>query len=347
MSDPVDIGVLDGMTPPLANALRALSFHTTADILRANRRAVAAAVPGLTVEQLRSWQVFAQILEVNGMTPAICNAAVSAGISSLDEFASRSLTQLRLIVASVPPGGVMPTDDDLVECLKDAVRLQSGGVINGTVVDKDGIPVEGVLARCDTIKATTDPRGRFRQTRLRLGAQLTLVLEHPQFGVKTIRDVSAVRLLALQGSRFAFSSRRTKPGALSALRGDRLPPLGSAPIRVDAQTGLPAPNDILRIVSRYANNDVRAASRFLDFVEGAFVVRTYRIPLADLPVGVQSEDDLLREDGPWVRTKVSARQIARRQRLIAAKRKWRGNTVNDVELNRRARAILAALSDEP
>jgi hypothetical protein len=346
MSDPIDIGMLEGMTAPFENTLRTLSFHTTADLLRANRRAVVAAVPDLTVEQLRSWQVFAQILEVNGVTPAICSAALAAGIGSLDEFASRSLTQLRQIVATLPADtGVLPTDDELVAWLKDVVHLKHSGVINGTIVDADGTPVEGVLARCDRIEATTDPRGRFRLTRVRLGLPLTLVLSHPQFGTKTMQEVRAYPLQAIQGTRIAFSRRRTPPRRLSALHGDRLPALGSAPIRVRVQPDAPAPHDILRIVGHYANNDARAVSRFLDFVEDAFVARVYRIPLADLPAGAQVQDDLRYEGGAWVRTQVSAREIERMQRLAAANRNWQGEGVSEADLDRRARAILAALSD--
>src|SRR5512137_459968 len=101
MSDPIDISMLPGMTQEVADALRSLAFHTTSDIIRANRKPLSAVVPGLTMELLRSWQAFAQILEINGIPSAFCSAALAAGIGSLDEFASQSLSRLREILRTV------------------------------------------------------------------------------------------------------------------------------------------------------------------------------------------------------------------------------------------------------
>lgn len=345
MSNPIDISILAGITPVIAADLRSLGFHTTADILRANRKPLVNAVSGLTMERLRSWQVFAQILEIAEIPVEVCGAVVSAGIGSLDEFASRSLSQLRGIVRAVPAmPAPEPTDDKLVEWLKDAVRLMAGGNLNGTVVTSAGVPIAGALAQCQGTEALTDERGRFRHTRLSLGVPLLVTISHPEFGVKRVSNVRASPQQACRGVRFVFPKRRIAPRALSALRGDRLPPVGTAPLRTAAQDRPPEPKDILRVVSRYKNGDAKAVSRFLDFVDGLFVVRTYRIPHAVLPDGAQNMDDLRQDGGKWILTKVTARDVAREQRVIAAQRS-RLPIVSDKELERYGKAILSALSD--
>lgn len=344
MSDPVDVAAVPGIDDALAASLRELGLHTSADLLRTNRQALVAALPQLTLAQVRSWQTWAQLLEVRELPPAICSAALTAGIGSLDELASRPLASWRGIVDTAATGAPV-SDDQLVAWLLDAVRVAGGGVLNGTVVDADGQPVQEVTARCDGVTGLSDARGRFRLVRLRLGVALTLELSHPVRGVKTFREVRATPLQALAGRRFAFNRRRTLPRRLSALHGDRLPPLGSAPVTTAAQQGPPAVHDVLRLIDRYANGDARAASRFFDHADGRFSVRTYRLATAAVAADAVPGDDLRHDGTRWARARVSAREIARLQRLQAARRRWTSAAVTDPELDRRARELLAALTD--
>ncbi len=343
MGNPVDIAVLRGMTPAWDAGLRQLKFHTSADLLRANRTALVAAMPTLPLSQLRQWQAWAQLLEVEGAAPETCDALVAAGIGSLDELSSRRLTQLRTAVAGA---GLTLTDDALAALLQDAVRLKSMGVLNVNVAAPDGQPLAGAVGSCDGVRATSDARGRLRLVRLRLGVPLVLELTHPVLGVKRAGGLRAVPLSALQGVQVAFPRRRTLARPLSALRGDTLPALGSAPFTTAAQTGAPERRDVLRLIDRYSNGDARLASRFFDYADGHFVVRTYRMPQASLPAGLQAGDDVRHDGTHWVRGAVSAQRIEGLARLRAVRKTWRTAAGPDAaELDRYVKHLLDALSD--
>lgn len=343
MSDPVDIAVLPGMTPAWQAALRRLDFHSSADLLRANRRALVEAMPTLPVSQLREWQAYAQFLELAGISPQICGALLAAGIGSLDELSSRRLTQLQPLAAAA---GLTMTDDSLVALLQDAVRLKHLGVLNVNVADADGQPLADVIARCDGLRATSDARGRLRFVRLRLGVPLTLELIHAMLGVKIVKGLRAVPLTALQGVKVAFPRRPTLPRPLSASRGDTLPALGSAPMTTAMQTGLPANNDVLRLIDRYTNGDARMASRFFDYVDGHFVVRTYRMPPTLVPAALEPGDDLRHDGTHWVGGQISAGRIARLQRLRSVKRPWPDTATPSVAaLDRYVKQLLKTASD--
>lgn len=343
MGNPVDIAVLRVMTPEWEAGLRALGFHTSADLLRANRRALVAALPTLTLPQLRQWQAYAQLLEIEGVAPEVCDVLANAGIGSLDELASRKLSQLQAIVAGA---GLAMTDDGLTAILQDAVRLKSLGVLNVNVADADGNPLAGAKASCEGQQGTSDARGRLRFVRVRLGVPLTMELAHPLLGAKVARGLRAAPLTALQGITIAFPRRRAASRSLSALRGDTLPTLGSAPITTAAQAGPPGNNDVLRMVDQYTNGDARMASRFFDYSDGRFIVRTYRVPQALLPAGLQQGDDILHDGSHWLKKHVSARKIARLQRLRSIKRPWPNTSVpTPAQLDKYVKQVLAAASD--
>ena len=343
MGDAVDIAALRGMTPAWDAGLRTLGFHTSADLLRANRGALVTALPALPLAQLRQWQAYAQLLEIDGAAPDLCDALANAGIGSLDELASRKLSQLKALVAGA---GLALADDTLAEILQDAVRLRCLGVLNVNVTDADGNPLAGATVSCEGRQATSDVRGRLRFVRVRLGVPLTMELAHPVKGAKVARGVRAVPLAALQGVTIAFPRRRSASRPLSALRGDNLPAFGSAPISTAAQTGPPGHTDVLRLIDRYANGDARMASRFFDYAEGRFIVRTYRVPQAVLPTGLQEGDDILHDGSHWLKERVSAREIARMQRLRSIKRPWpAASGPSPTQLDKYVKQVLAATSD--
>lgn len=344
MGAPIDIALLPGMTPAWQAGLRTLDFHTSADLLRANRRALVKAMPSLPLAQLREWQAYAQLLEVAGVEPALCAALVAAGIRSLDELSSRRLTQLQALLSAA---GLVLTDDSAAAILQDAVRLNCLGVLNVNVSSADGEPLAGAAAVCDGVHAVSDARGRLRLVRVRLGAPLTLELSHATQGVKRVKGLRAVPLAALQGVRIAFARRPAPARPLSAMRGDALPAFGSAPITTASQPGLPEHIDVLRLVDRYANGDARLASRFFDYADGRFVVRTYRMPQALLPAGLQAGDDLRHDGTGWIGGSVSARRIARLQRVRSVKTPAIGTAAPAAaaQVDRYVKQLLKALSD--
>jgi hypothetical protein len=283
MAGAFGITVLPGVGAATRAALAALDLHVTSDLLRTNRQGLAGLLPGLSMARIRTRQNTSRLLEVEGITPEAGIALQADGVDSPAELTRRSLSRLRGALAGL---ALPPCDEALAAMLLNARTLDLTGVVNGTVLEPRGRPLAGVQARAGGQQTESDGRGRSPLLRLRPGRPVTLTLSHPTRASRIVRNVAVHPSSALVGRRFRMSgltaSSPPVPVRLSALRGDRLPPLGSAPITTEAQAGPPTGADLLAVIDFYANGDARAASLFLDFAEGRFVVRTYRIAAAAL-----------------------------------------------------------------
>jgi hypothetical protein len=318
--------------------LAALSLHSTTDLLRTNRAELVRRLPSLSLAQVLGWQAFAELEEISDIPPAAVAAFRTAGADGLAELAGWTPTRAG---AAFPAASA----DQISAWQKDAVRLLHTGVLNGTVTLRDGTPVEHAEVIVDGEIAVTDARGRFRVARLALDGRFAVTIHHPTLGHRLVTGVRASRSSALLGRTFTLVGRAQAPKVLSELRGERLPPIGSAPITTRSVDTAPAVADILMLIDRYANGDGRVASRFLDFEGGRFVRRTYRIPAADLPAGVQSGDDIVQRGGAWVVGSHSARAVARVVRLRGARRALPPPPTSVAEARRQVRSIAQAMSD--
>jgi hypothetical protein len=334
----VEIADIPGVGPAEAQALAALSLHTADDLLRAERVTLAARVPGLTVERIRRWQGWAELAEIRDLPPASATALQAAGADGVEEFAGWGLARAR---AALPGAG----DEAIVGWITDAVRLVHTGVVNGEVCLRDGSPVDGAAVTVAGRPAVSDARGRFRVLRLALDRTVVVTVHHPALGYRLAPKVAVSRSSALLVRRFVLPGRPAQAPVLSELRGDRLPPVGAAPIAARAEDGAPDPSDILMVIGRHPNGDARAASRFLDFAGGRFLRRVYRIAAADLPAGLRDGDDLEWTGTIWAPARHTAREIARQVRLRALARRFPRAPRSQAELDRFARALARALSD--
>lgn len=329
---------IPGVSAAEARSLAALSLHSTDDLLRTNRAELVRRLPRLTLARVVAWQAFAALAEIRDITPAAVAALHGAGADGLSELAGWTPAR----AAAALPG---ESAEQIVAWQKDAVRLDHTGVLNGTVTLRDGTPVEHAEATVYGQTVVTDARGRFRVARLALDGRFAVTIHHPTLGHRLATGVQASRSSALIGRTFTLVGRPQAPKALSELRGDRLPPVGSAPITTKAVSAAPDPADILMVIDRYANGDARVASRFLDFEGGRFVRRTYRIPSTDLPAGVDAGDDVVQRGGVWTSAPHSARQVARAVRVRAVRRSLPPPPTSKAEARRQVRAVLQAMSD--
>gem|GEM_PF-2837495 len=333
-----DIGSIPGITAAETAALARATLFTTSDLLRANRAAVLRREPAITPDRLRAWQGFAALCEIRDITPADAARLQAAGFGSPDEVAGADLARLRAALAGT-------ADDTILSWVKDAVCLGHTGVINGTVTLRDGRPVEGAAVFAGGTAATTDARGRFRVIRLPLDRPAIGAIHHPALGARLAPKVPVLRTGALEGQSFVLPGRPQPPVALSERLGDRLPPLGGSTMTTRTEPGSPAPDDILMVISRHPGGDARAVSRFLDFAEGRFVRRIYRIPAAALPAGLQDGDDIEWTGSLWALARYSAREIARKTRLRGVRRRYPNPARNAEDMRRQVRAYLRAASD--
>ena len=113
--------------------------------------------------------------------------------------------------------------------------------------------------------------------------------------------------------------------------------------------GVPDRTDILTLLDRYANGDGRCASRFLDFDEGRFVRRIYRIAKAQMTARAKPGTDLVARGAKWVAVpRHSSEAIARNIRARKVISGFRGDPGGSVEAaHARVVAIAAAASDRP
>lgn len=334
----ITIDAIPGVSPAEASALAVLGLATSADLLNTNRAELVRQMPGLTLAKVIEWQAFSELAEIGEIAPAAAAALRAAGADGVSEFASWTLTRAR---AALP----QESDEQIVAWQKDALRLSLLGVINGTICLANGNPVEAAEVTIDGRTVSTNVHGRFRMAYLALDRSFTVTVHHPNYGHKRTTGVRASRTAALVGVRFTLPGRPQVAKALSELVGDALPPVGSAPIATKAITGAPDPLDILLVVDRYPNGDARVASRFLDFADGRFVRRTYRIPVADLPPGLRDGDDLKRTATGWMRTRIPACKIAREVRVRAVRRMAKQGTLTPAKMDRIMKAMFRASSN--
>ncbi len=326
------IADIPGITRADLDALAAVTLHSTDDLLRTERHALVRTVPGLALNEVLRWQAIAALAQVDGLSVADAAALVAAGVGGLDELArwrpSRIQTALPRIDADTASGWSV-----------DAMRLSHTGVVNGNVRLRDGTPVEGAAVRVYGQALTTDARGRFRATRLPLDTTLTIDVHHPDLGFRRVRRVPAVRAGALIATDVQLAGRRQRPTMLSELHGDTLPPLGSAPLTTRVVDGDPDPHDVLVVVAIEGAGDYRVASRFLDFADGRFVRRVYRIPASRVSAIPQRGDDLVADGTGWRVTRLSARQWGRRVERRAFERRFPDPPQTPAEQDAVARAL--------
>ncbi len=310
-----EISGIPGVDPGDVAALAALSLHTTDDLLRTERTALVRRVPGLALETVLHWQAIAALVQVDGLKTADAAALVDAGAGGVDELA----TWVPSRILAVLPG---LDADSAARWAIDAMRISQTGAVNGNVRLRGGEPVEGATVRVGGQSLSTDARGRFRCIRLALDRNLTIEVHHAELGFRRVRNVAVHRAGALVSTDVVLVGRRQSPTVLSELRGDALPPLVSAPMTTKQITDTPESNDVLVVVRAYGNGDYQAASRFLDFVDGRFVRRTYRIAKGAVPVIPQRGDDLVADGAGWRVTKLSAAAIERRRARFAWQKRF-------------------------
>lgn len=332
-----DLSLIPGVTEAEVSALAGLRLYTGDDLLRTNRAELQRRIPGVTLARILGWQAFAELALIEGISPTAAAALRAAGADGLGEFARWPLSRARTAL----PG---ESADQIAEWQKDAVRLSQTGVINGNVLLKDGTPVEAAEVSVGGGALRTDARGRFRAVRLPLGAKLTLTVHHPGLGHKLATNVPVTPARALIGQSFTLAGRPQKPRALSELRGQRLPPIGSAPITARAVAGAPDPADILMAIDSYAGGDMRLASRFLDFEAGRFVRRTYRMRQADLPIGLRPGDDIEWNGTLWALARYSAAEIGRKIRLRGVRQRLPKMPWSDAQMAAAMKALGRAVS---
>lgn len=311
----VRLADIQGIGPVLEAKMNALGLFTSGDLLRSDRRRLAEELVGTSVEQIRAWQSVSELLELDEITLAIAQAFHDQGVESLDEMGRMNLTRLRTVVAAIRANGTIGTsvtDDQAIEWSRDAILLRHTGTLNGTVTGRSAVPVADAEVSCMGIRTSTDARGRFRIRRLPLGSQVLVHFEHEAYTSKSVSTKRVAMPNVLLGATFRLTEKRTpsaKSTLLSELEGDQLPRIRGAAVTTKAQTTLPSQHDLLRVVEVDQQGQIQLASRLLNYENGRFVVRTYRMANATVEGRVVKGTHLRYVSGRWQAVEMSGHAI--------------------------------------
>lgn len=337
----VDVGQVPGMSSVQAQGLNANRIFTTSDLLR-NKRATIVSASGASLAAVRKWQSFSALLEIEGLTPALVETLMAAGVDGIDEYAKKPLATLRTVLAAATPA---LDDEAILKTLLDARKLQFTGVLNGLVVTTNDVPLENATVQCGGETALSDARGRFRMVGLRLGIAHTLTISHAAKKQKIFKTVQVLPPGSVFAQKFKLTGKPAATTRLSLLKGDVLPPFGTAPMSMEQRSEPLSPADRYVFSERYANGDAKVGSLFVDFDNGKFIVRTYRVKKADLPAGAQIGDRMLLENGALTVKKITGGKIGRLSRTEAVRQKYAGKVMTRELISKLAKDVAKALSD--
>jgi hypothetical protein len=294
------VTLIEGLGPATATRLAATGIHFVLDLLRLTPQALHSIVATThSLEQVHHWRLMANLLEIEPMTPQWAEALVAAGVGTVEELSRRDLSWLAQAFAQAQSSGLIPdvpSSDQIGEMQRDATAVFYTGSLTGTVVDSNQAPVVGARVRLGFLETVTNSRGRFRLVRIPLGTTPPLEVlapSLPPLSVAAPLITADPEAVVVQVFRLApASANSTQSLSLSEFDGDLLPAMSGLPVKTEDQD--PAQlrqGDIFMVQKFYKRTpDAMLVSRFRDFRAGEFVVRTARVPTANLPNGIAVKD---------------------------------------------------------
>lgn len=308
MADQLSLSTIEivGIGERAAGDLVKAGIHTVGDLLRVTVRQVHDAVRAhASPQEARAWCQMAAFLQINGMTPAWARALQGAGLAGVSDLQYRGLPDLREIFATADegPASPAPTDAQLFEIVKDATVIANTGAVNGTVVGEGGLPIPEATVQLGKTRTATDARGRFRVMRIALWTRSTAFISHPEYrsGLFPLERVEPS--VSVHARAFELHPRPrgvpAEPEVLMEVRGDRLPPVGDAPVsaREVGRADL-LERDILTVVERSADGGrVKLVSKLLIWEDGRFRVPYCWFEVADVPTPEPGRCFVVRADG--------------------------------------------------
>ncbi len=315
------VSLIEGIGPQIAARLADCGVYTIFDLLRASPPTIHAMVSDrASLEQAAAWRAMAVLLQVETMTTDWAEVLVQGGVMTPSELCARSHADLAQILADGRQAGLSPDELDtstLEELRVDAAVLAHTGAVDVTLRDDAGAAVEGAEARVGGLTARSDPRGRFRIARIRLGQRQTLVVSHPDFRLLTHDlavlniDYRDVAVTVLQLERVAAGAAAQASTRLSEYDGDMLPELAADSFATEARgAGELRDGDLLVLRSVYADGTTaQLTSKFLDWEDGRFIAISFRVPVAGLPAGSALHDHFILRAGAFTKVRMHATRL--------------------------------------
>lgn len=335
------VSEIEGIGPRLAGLLEGAGLHVVGDLLRVPSNSIHAATDKLaSVDQARAWRQMAALLEIPSMNPQWAEALVLAGLCTLTDLASTDFNQFVAHFDQAKATGKIPTVPDaatIAGIMAKATALANTGTVTGTVTDATPTPVAGARVQIGPAFVSTDARGRFRISQLPLRQKLLVVVSHPDRGADR-KVLEAANTDAAIVHAFTLSPD-SLPYHRSQLDGQRLPKDFSAfPVKAEEMpAGAIRQDDLFKVILFYADGrHAKLTSKLLTFDDGVILVHWAKVPLQDLPAGIELRDHLIRRGNGWRKVVMNRQRLLKYKRFLRVKAKHRGRTVPSTLADRRA-----------
>lgn len=322
---PYPVGAIEGIGEALAARLQLYDVIDTNDLLlstASNFHAMVADTSSLEI--VTQWRRMAALLQVEGVDPQIAEALVYGGIRTVEELAWKDRATLTSIFATAAGANRLPaspTDDQILCIVRDATLINSTGFIAGVVLDEAGSSAPGATVRYGSVSATTNERGRFRLLRIPLGRLSALYIDAGDAGIFSESEPRiAVDNETISEQAFQCGVTATPLEDLDEFNGDTLPPFNGPPITTDhKEDAFPRDGDLLYIQRFYDDGThAKLVSWLRAFVNGRFVVRTYKVELTNLP-GESAVSDIIRSTaGELKKTRIRRTRVATYRQIYGA-----------------------------
>jgi hypothetical protein len=340
--------LIEGIGPRTAKRLRPLGLFTVSDLLRVTSRRLHAALDGYaSLNQVNQWKAMAAMLHVYGMNEQWAEALARGGVDSIEELSGRRFDDLMQLLRAAKRRrwiGELPDSSRLATMMQDAMRLTLTGALNGTVVDREGQGISNATVRLGTQSAKTDRRGRFLLLRVRQPTGAPLLIEKHGLRTRQVAEpATALSLYTIQNALYRLEQGASEGPVLSELTGSEVPPFSGQPVRTERQTLESLTVGDIFMLRRFLTRSPEAilVSKFREYRDGVFVVRTYRVPRERLPDNVEERQHLeLTTDGfklfEFTPERMRRRGLIRKmERTVGARPDTRSSVEREADFERR------------
>jgi len=347
-TEPQPASYIEGIGPATASRLESIGVYTVDDLLRGSSHDIHSSVQDVaSLENVEAWRQMAQLLQVRAMTNQWAEALQGAGIDKLSSLHTKSVDELSAIFSTALSSGIIadvPSISTCFEMIHDALELDLTGLLVGTITNAQGEAVPDAKIRVGVQSVATDGRGRFRLMRIPLGHSYRLIVSCDDYRTLEVEGPPIIvhedRLDKVTYTLARRAANEPVP-LLDQFDGDVLPRLTAHAMRsVRQDSGALRDGDVFVLHKFYKRTpDVLLASMFWAYQEGEFLVRTYKIAVADLPSGPELRQHYTYKNGSLQLLSMSSSRLEMKllQRRVLKEFRGRPKPTTLIEIDNRQR----------
>ena len=306
MSEFINIEEIEGIGPAYSEMLSSVDIYDTIDLLYHTALQIYDWFQSsISQDQATTWRAMANLLQIQAITPQYAEALVKSEIQTMEDLQALSLSDATQIFEDARNNSLIPdipTADQICLMIKEATTIENTGLLNGTIVNDDGLPLSNVTLAVGNLKAETNARGRFRLLEIPLGRPVRLMLEHEDLGVRILDNpILSLDNEVVSNTTISFNQDSEPLTDMDEYLGEILPIHNEITFTTQHQDADQLRDlDLLFVQDFYENGqDVKLASRNRAYINGKIVIRTYRVALTALPSDIQRLDNIIYKNGTF------------------------------------------------